>query len=485
MQVLRSIFSFSYLNIKNIDRKLIVLGHISIIITAILSLIFYKERVLYVDPGQQLFQMINDGSFIIYNSRFSMAINQAFPLLFIKLGLPLRYIVIAYSMSFVIVYYLCYLIAVYGFKNIPAGLGIAFAPIIIRLAFGHSISEAWLAVVYSAVFYAILSDYARWKNKGPGFLILYYFFIILVIAINYFIHPITLFTLSFSIGFVYFHKKEFRNPHIYIISGIVVLMYAGKFLFPGDPHDESFFVGIKKADQYLPQLLHLPMIKYFLFAFWSTYVYPVFLLILTIVLYIRNRSFIVPIYLVGFCLIYLIIASLAFYVPDAHANVESRFIPMIFFIVVPLIEIIRKGKNGVFIYLLIPVLICSYISLVNLVVKVHTKRINLYKQVLTESEKYPGRKFYIKLPTNKYHAVNTWGSAAETLLLSSMEGKEHSRTILFYDDRFDVLGAPQGIKCLFLWVPWHMYVKEEKVLNKKYFDLQCSQYQELIYPDNF
>jgi hypothetical protein len=484
MQSLKS-FTSSLLVDPNLDRKLRILGHLSLIVTTILAFIFYKERVLYVDPCQQLFMMINEDNFIIFNSRYSMAINQAIPLLFIKLGLPLRYIVMAYSMSFVVVYYACYLISVYSFKNITAGLSIAFAPIIIRLAFGHSISEAWLAVVYSGVFYAILCDHDRWKKKGKWLMAFYYFLVVLIVAVNYFIHPLSLFTVGFALGFVYFHKKAFRDPYIYIVGIIVLAMYAYKFLFPGDAHDESFFVGIKKADQYLPKLFELPMIRYFLLAFWSTYFLPCLLLALSLGMYIRDRSFVLPLYVIGFCMIYLMIASLAFYVPDAHANVESRFIPMIFFIIIPLIEIVRKTKSGWSVYALGIVLIFAYISLVKLVIKFHTRRIDLYEYVLKETEKYPGRKFYIKLPTDRYHAVNTWGSATETLLLSSMNGKEYSKTIRFYDDPADVTGVPEGIKCLFLWVPWHRFVKEEKMLNKKYFDLQCSKYQELTYPDNF
>ena len=191
-------------------------------------------------------------------------------------------------------------------------------------------------------------------------------------------------------------------------------------------------------------------------------------------------------YVVAFIIVFVMVASLAFYTPDAHANIESRFIPLIFFIIIPFAEIIiNRKRTGVLIYVLGIVVICSYASLIRLVVENHTKRISLYSYMLKEVEKYPERKFYVKLPVDRYHVVNTWGSAAETLMLSSMEGKENSRTILFYDDHFNVRGAPQWIKCLFMWVPWVMYLNEETRLNKKYFDLRCTSYRELSYPENF
>jgi hypothetical protein len=415
-----------------------------------------------------------------------MAINQLLPLVCIKLGLPLRYIVIAYSLSFVLIYYLCYVIAVYGFKSVAGGLSIAFVPIVIRLAFGHSISEAWLGVVYSGVFYALLSNYQRWNKKGKVIIFVYYFLMVLLILINYFIHPLSFFTVGFAIGFNFLHQRNFKSPHLYIAGMIVIMLYTYQFLFPGDDHNQGFFEGIKNADQYFPRLFQLPLINYFRHAFWTTYFYAICLLVITIILYIKEKKFSILFFVVGFILLYIIIACLAFYAPDSHTSMESRFIPILFFIMIPLVERIRNGRRkGSMVYLLAIALICSYVSLVKMVTKFHTPRIALYEYVLKETKKYPTRKFCIRLPTNRYHVVNSWGSAAETLLLSSMNGREHSTTILFYDDNFGAHAAPEGIKCLFLWVPWYPYTMENNILNKKYFDLQCSKYQELPYPAQF
>src|SRR5688500_6624249 len=98
-------------------RHLIILGHLSLIITAILAIYFFKERVLFVDPGQQLFEMINEQNFKVFVGRHSMMINQTIPLIGIKMGLSLKTLMILYSISFVIIYYLCFLLSVYKFKN--------------------------------------------------------------------------------------------------------------------------------------------------------------------------------------------------------------------------------------------------------------------------------------------------------------------------------------------------------------------------------
>ncbi len=466
-------------------KYLIWLGHLSLLVTAILAVFFYKERVFFVDPGQQLFEMINEGGFKVFVHRYSMVINQSIPLLAIKLGLPLKYITIAYSLSFVIIFYICYLIAVYGFKNIAAGLGIAFAPIFIRMAFGHSISEAWLGIAYSAVFYALLNYYHVWKKKGPVFIALFYFLMIVVIGINYFIHPITLFTVAFSIGFTYFYKKEFRSSHIYIVGMLILVVYLHKFAFPAHPHEERFFEGIKNADKLLPQLGQLPVLEFFRLYFYQIYLPGILLLVGAIFYFIKDRRIISYFFVIIFSAFYVVIACLAFYKGDAPFALESRLIPLAFMLILPVAEILKEKKENIlFISGLVVILFYSYTNLYSLVKQTHTKRIAFYEHMLSESMKFPERKFFVYLPEGENTPVNTWGSAVETLMLSSLEGKENSRTIIFVDRKTDITSGINFWPCVFLWVRWYMFFPEDW-LNKRYYNLQCTKYRELIYPKTF
>jgi hypothetical protein len=411
-------------------------------------------------------------------------INQSIPLIAIKMGLPLKYIAIIYSLSFVIIFYACFLITVYGFKNTAAGLGIALTPIFIRVAFGHSISEAWLGVAYSAVFYALLNYYHIWSKKGGKFVFLFYILITLVIAINYFIHPITLFTVGFALGFTYFYKKEFRKPYIYIVGFIVLAMYLHKFLFPSHPHEEKFFEGIKNADQLLPKITRLPVWEFFKLFFYKIYLPGIALTLSVIFLYIKQKKLLSYLFVVCFSVFYIVIACLAFYKGDAPFALESRLIPLAFILIVPAIEVLKEKKlNYVYLFGIFFILIYSYANLYSRVKDVHTKRIEFYEYMLQYSKQYPERKFYVYLP-KKETPVNTWGSAAETLMLSSMEGKENSRTIIFIEENTDITTGINYWPCVFLWVRWYMFFPED-YLNNKYYNLQCTKYRELPYPESF
>jgi len=466
------------------NKSLINLGHLSLLVTTILAIVFYKERVIWVDPGQQVFEMINANWYKVYVERYSMVINQTIPLIAIKLGMPLKHVLLAYSLSFVLIYYLCFIICVYGFKNTAAGVCIAFTPLIIREAFGHSISEAWLGIAYSVVFYALLNYYHRWKKKGWGYIILFYFLALIIITVNYFIHPITLFTLGFALVFTYLNHSEYKSSHIYILTLLVAVVYLLKFLFPSTTHEDSFFAGVKMADQLLPKLFTLPIIKFILFAFFKIYLFVLIPLFISIILYIKNKKWLLMAFVITYALVEVLIASLAFYKGDGHFAMESRLIPLIMTLIIPFVELIKdRKKNYIMIGGIFLVLTLSYISLIKDVKLVHTRRINKYKELLTMVEKYPERKFYMNETIERNSAINSWGPAVETLLLSSLEGKENSRTIFVVKKGMNVHEGLHHWPCVFLWAPWWMFANEEK-LNKKYFDLKCTQYLEIKNPDN-
>src|SRR5690606_11941303 len=85
-----------------------------IFILLVFSLLFYKERMLFVDPAWIVFNIINKGKLIIAENRYGAFITQIFPYFGSKLGLSLKSILILYSASFYLFYFFtAYII---GFK---------------------------------------------------------------------------------------------------------------------------------------------------------------------------------------------------------------------------------------------------------------------------------------------------------------------------------------------------------------------------------
>lgn len=208
------------------------------------------------------------------------------------------------------------------------------------------------------------------------------------------------------------------------------------------------------------------------------------MVLVSAIMYLTSRKSSSIVFSILFCAIYMIINALSSYKGDAAYLLETRLIPLVLMVVIPFIEIIKEKKTSIFLISgLILLLSGSFISLSMLVKKEHTKRIETYSYFLKEAEKHPGTKFYVHLPSNRTTPLNSWGSAAETLMLSSIEGSSNSKTIIFLNDQMHIEEGIDSYPCLFLWLQWRLYANEA-YLNKKYFNLNCSTYQELMYPKN-
>jgi hypothetical protein len=181
----------------------------------------------------------------------------------------------------------------------------------------------------------------------------------------------------------------------------------------------------------------------------------------------------------GFICFYLLIAALAFYKRDGHMVMESRLMPLAMMVFIPFAEIVRKQSvNFTLTTGLCFVFAFSFYGLVQLTKKVHTRRIDAYREALKETAAFPERKFYIFREKISDPAVNSWGSSVETLLLSAMDGPQHSRTIHYFWKGESVSPDVLSPNCTFIWVPWWLYLEEQN-LNPDYFRLECTAYREL------
>jgi hypothetical protein len=162
---------------------------------------------------------------------------------------------------------------------------------------------------------------------------------------------------------------------------------------------------------------------------------------------------------------------------------ETRLLPFIFMVVILLIEPLQKQKVNYILSFALLLMICtSFIQLFNKVKEYHTTRIEFYQKMLKTTEQYPERKFYSYKEKCWPSRLNSWGTAVETLMLSSLEDKNKSRSIyLFAKTDVQDTNAMKD-NCVFLWVPWWTYYSEY-FFNKKYFDLGCTPYRKIDNPE--
>lgn len=458
------------------NKSIIYLYHFIFLILSLFAIFFYQERVCYTDPGLQLFEMINKEGFKVFVHRYSMIINQIFPLIAIKLGLGLKYVMIIYSLSYVFVYYICFLLSYYVFKNNTAAATISLSVLVVRLAFGHSISEGWLAFCYSALFYAMIEYVVQNPTAKVLKNLVYLIFLIIIIIVNYFIHPISLFTLGFALVFSFLKNNQKKNLYYYLSLLIIGCIFGYKFIAGGESHEVGFFDGLKKAPELLPHVFGLPLFKYILKTFLLIYLIPLLLIGIAVFKTIKAKSKLLSLFLILYPIVFVLICAMSFYIGEANYASESRLLPIGFFALIPFFELIKLNEKALFGFIS-TISLFSFISIWIYTNKYHTPRVDFYKKSLEISKKYSGRKFYteeISLPK----AIPSWGGSQATLFLSSLDGPSNSKTIYYVSKNeipleIDAISNPD--KCIFLFVNWWQYTDPNK-FNKKYFDLDCNPY---------
>src|SRR5688572_6642136 len=91
-------------------RFTLLAGTFTFLLLGILSVIFYQERVVFIDIAFQLFHMLKDGTFAIQHNRTGAFLTMSFPLLASKLGLPLKLVMLSYSAGFIAYYFAIFLL---------------------------------------------------------------------------------------------------------------------------------------------------------------------------------------------------------------------------------------------------------------------------------------------------------------------------------------------------------------------------------------
>jgi hypothetical protein len=108
------------------SRFTILTGSVLFFLLAVLSLVFYLERVIFIDISYQLFFMLKDGTIAIQHNQIGAFFTIAFTLLTSKLSLPLKQVMQLYSVGFVIYYFTIFLLITAWLKNYRLGLVLLF-----------------------------------------------------------------------------------------------------------------------------------------------------------------------------------------------------------------------------------------------------------------------------------------------------------------------------------------------------------------------
>lgn len=466
-------------------RKYLILGHLCFLVLLILAAKYANVRVLLTDSAYQVFYDINHPDILINDSRYSMVLTQILPWIAIHLHMPLKLVVISYSVSFILVGYACWLITAYLMKQRQAATLMLFVLLAIGGTFLHCISESFQLMFYVPMLYAWMCQGERLKVKGGRLKLLgYYFALAFMVALAFFIYPMSVFYILFAVGFRLLEggRPHADKPAIATLAFLVCLIVL-YWLIGASGHDSEF---VPTPALILDSLLHffsLGSFGTFLFMFPRLYLVPTVLLALTLVGYARGKSWWKFWYLLGYTVAFLVASCIIYQTGDSPISRERYFIPLFFIVGLPFLvdELPRfsRRQQEVWFIVFVGLLIFSFGRIMHYVHK-YEPRLEAIARVSQMAERQGQHKIIVTRSTAEaFFPEDIWGLALESLLFTAQQGSEHTVTIYKEEDDFDrtnddLYNNSDCYVAVNWWKQWRV-----KDLNPRYFQLPPQGYKEL------
>jgi len=458
---------------------LIYTGHCSFLVLLVLSIIYYKERVVFIDTIFQFFKIVNFEKFNIEAGRFSTFVSQIPLLLAIKANVGLKSLMWIYSISFIILFYGIFVLCTHTLKNTVAGITIVFIFLLcIRQSFYHSSTETHQALLYSALLFALL--YYPFKEK-LGFI--KYVLAALTIILAFYSHPVALFTVLFVIGYYIVDKLKWRETGVYLLIVIVLLLSITKLIFtPDNSYEGNFFSELLNFDFSFRNIYNAYSTHFFLKRVDGLYFWPVVFGLITFVFLLLKKDFIKVVYFSLAVTGFLLITIITYNKGDSDVMMERAFMPLSIFIIIPFLNgVVINIKNNVrtIAIMFIVTALISGIIRINREGQRYHQRYTFVEELVKKARENPGRKYLLK-NTEEINSqiLIPWPFAFTTMVISSLESKTSTLTIYICNNIDDfgqyLNGKPEKFLGAPFWIEWDI-----SRLNSNYFNLPVSTYRVL------
>ncbi len=452
------------------------IGLVFFIVLSIISLIFFRERILQNDNAYYAFRILQDGNFSIEHGRYCDALTQFLPLTALQFGFPVSTAMKLYSFSFILLSYLFFLLIVVVFKDYNSGLAlIASSLLVMRYVFYLPVAEFYQGCLVSLSLWSYLNTY-RERVWPKGF---WYFFPILCIIVTPFFHLLNFITVGFVIVlFLLTNNGSYKRPVILLILGMTIGYFNYSSLpvtgyefakIPWLSEINERFSIVSKTDiyKYIKNfLLHHPplIISFALLVFCG----------------IWKRKYILLLYSILFSFGFLIFLLLTLPASESPFTYENYLCGIGLFIGLPLFIVIKSlswFKQSVIAFLL-------FIISIQIIYKAAypiTERINYIARLCKYGLTFPERRYLIDEVNYPWRiAWTAFSLPFETLMYQAVEDPANPVTYYVTSD-FPKLEKFLKDSSVFLGPSWDflMFSFTRGSLNKKYFNLPNKGYRKL------
>ena len=445
-------------------KRLYWVGIAGYLIMLILSILFYKERILLLDNSFLLFHIVRENTFCIAHYRFGDIFNQALPVLATKSGQALSSVALCYSLGYVVYYFLCYFISGSILKRYDFALTILFLNLLfVSDTFYWTPSELPQGIALLLVTLAFASNKQLTMTKPALWVLL----AVPVITIAFF-HPVIIFVLLYSCFFFLERNDQIINKQIlYIVAGIFFLAIILKAFVFRTPYEQHSAGGLKHFITLFPDYFTLYSNKQFLVNCIVKYYWIPLIFVSVLVFYYKRKAWKNFAFFLCCFFGYLLLINVSY--PNIRTTtfyIENLYLPLSIFLALPfifdLLPLLETKRLSMPIILLITLSGCARIYFMH---NPYTARLEYERYLIN---KYGDTKVIVKAQPADLDALKIlWATPYEMLLLSECE--RHKPASIIIDENPDRLGWATYAKDELL-VNWNVYKYQQ--LPAKYFNFR-------------
>lgn len=403
------------------------IGVLTFSILIVLSILFYKERTVFLDISYHLFSILKDDSFAIQNNRFGAFFTQLFPLIGSKLGFSLQTIAVLYSMSFVILPLITFLLIHLYFKNTKVSVAyLLFTIAMTTHTFYWIQSELPQAIAFLFILIALLDRAVQEKTPSNKFVFLSSVLLFLVC----FTHPLMLIVFTFLVLY-YFLSHPDKKAVIASFGLTYFAFYVIKSLFFKTAYDSQAMGGMNNFLALFPNYFNLESNKNLIKYFIQDYYFVAILFAVTVFSFIRRLRYLKALLISAFFLGYCLLVNVSYPQGADQFYIENLYLVLAVIVAVPFVyEVLPTIRNPKIQYAIIGLICAAGVVRIATTQSVYSDRLSWYRDILTTTESSTQQKIIIPetmVPMDTL--MMTWGSSYEFWLLSTIE-KGTSRSVI-------------------------------------------------------
>lgn len=394
-------------------------------VLCVASLLYYKERMLFLDAPFIVYNIITEGRLYIQENRFGAFITQIVPLIGSKMHWPLKTILLSYSLSFNLFYLSVGFILTFVLKQYRKTILLCFYYLLFASeAFFWTNNEVFQATAWMMLAFGVLC-YGQKSTIHPFRLLLFTPLIFTAIFTHAAIIPVVLLLYTY---YLYINNRFTQLSAKAFISIVIISTIAAKLVMSntqsydsGKMHNALYF-SLHDIISGLGSDFSKAFIKRCIYNYWAASI--LFIYGMTSI-FIRRQYKLFSICLLGTIGYYVLICLVFGNLTDHHLfYIESEMMGMVIIMCLPFVYYVLPAMKPAQALAVIAIVLAGRFVYIYHSAPKYTARVTLTTEILTWMNKQGVKKLAIAEDERvKNIMIEPWAAAAESIILSSMSNK--------------------------------------------------------------